>query len=62
MPEAVQALEDSVAKNDKSATSLYHLGMAYQKNGNLDLARKTMQRAVALKPELKNQPEVQATL
>jgi tetratricopeptide (TPR) repeat protein len=50
-PLAIRSLEASVAKNPKNELYLYHLGMAYAKDGQKDKARDMLDRALKLNPK-----------
>jgi putative PEP-CTERM system TPR-repeat lipoprotein len=46
--QAVRHLESSVQKDGNDPTTHYHLGMAYEQAGDLDKAKKELQRALAM--------------
>jgi tetratricopeptide (TPR) repeat protein len=47
--QAVQYLEASVARNPNDPATYYHLGMAYVQNGDLDKAKKSLERSLSFK-------------
>jgi Tfp pilus assembly protein PilF len=59
---AVPPLERAAAKDPSNPGYQYHLGMAYMKAGNREKARKTLEHALTLKPDLPEAAEVRAAL
>jgi predicted Zn-dependent protease len=59
---AVAALEDAARRDGKNAATLLRLSQAYAADGQYTRSRETLQQAIAIKPELRNQPDVQKAL
>ena len=59
---AIVYLKEEAEKLPNQPTVRYHLGMAYHKNGNADLARKELGKALELDPKLRGNEEAKAIL
>ena len=62
IPQAIQHLEASVEKNAGDSATHYHLGMAYLGAGNLDKARRSLQKALSLRPDFEGADEARKAL
>ena len=59
---AVGYLKEAAEKLPGQALVRYHLGMAYHKNGNRDLAKKELAEALKLSPNFPGADEAKTTL
>jgi len=59
---AIVYLKEAAEKLPNQPMVRYHLGMAYHKNGNADLARKELTKALELDPKFKGNEEARAIL
>ena len=59
---AVPPLEDSVRRDPKNVAHLYHLGLAYQKAGNIPKALNAFETALKLKPDFKEAAQKRAEI
>jgi tetratricopeptide (TPR) repeat protein len=59
---AISRLKESVAASAKNPIARYHLGMAYYKNGNKDLAKTELQRALQLRADFPGAQEAREVL
>jgi len=59
---AIVYLKEAAEKLPNQPMVRYHLGMAYHKNGNADLARKELGKALELDPKLRGNEEAKAIL
>jgi tetratricopeptide (TPR) repeat protein len=59
---AISLLEEAVKKAPQDPSFHYHLGMAYQKAGNLARAREHLQRALEINPKLPQADEIRRLL
>jgi Tfp pilus assembly protein PilF len=59
---AVAPLEQSAAANPRDATVMYHLAMAYARNGQIGQAQETLAKAAALRPDMKELAEARKLL
>ena len=59
---AVAYLKEAAEKLPNQALVRYHLGMAYHKNGNRDLAKKELAEALKIDPKFQGADEARATL
>jgi len=55
-------LKEAAEKLPDQPLILYHLGMAYHKNGNRDLAIKALDRALKIDPKFQGADEARSTL
>jgi Flp pilus assembly protein TadD len=60
--EAVEALQDAAGKQPANPGFRYRLGLAYAQNGNVRLARETLQTALKLDPNGRDANEARAVL
>ena len=60
--QAITYLKESVEKRPEQALFSYHLGLAYAKNNDLALARKTLERALQLEPASEYAADARAQL
>jgi tetratricopeptide (TPR) repeat protein len=61
-PSAIRHLETSVARDPANPVPQYHLGMALYQNGDIDKAKKALQRALAQKTPFAGIDEAKKTL
>jgi tetratricopeptide (TPR) repeat protein len=59
---AVEALENSTLKQPRNAMYAYHLGLAYQKNGDTAKAKTELERALRLKPDFEGAADAKKIL
>ena len=59
---AIDLLEEAVKGTPTDATLQYHLGLAYQRNKDLERARLHLERALQLAPDLPEGPEIRKVL
>ena len=59
---AISYLKESVEKDPNQPMTRYHLGMAYYKNGNRDLAKKELAEALRLNPNFEGSVDAKKTL
>jgi Flp pilus assembly protein TadD len=59
---AIVYLKEAADKLPDQATVRYHLGMAYYKNGQVEQAKKELNRALQLDPNLPGAAEVKEIL
>ena len=59
---AVPRLEESVRKTPRNPVYLFHLGMAYAKQDQVEKARESLQKALAIDSNFANAEEAKATL
>jgi tetratricopeptide (TPR) repeat protein len=59
---AIVYLKEAAEKLPNEAMIRYHLGMAYYKNGNRDLAKKELDEALKIDPKFQGADEARATL
>jgi tetratricopeptide (TPR) repeat protein len=59
---AIGYLKESVDKNPNHPVTRYHLGMAYYKNGNHDLAKNELQAALKLAGDFPGADEARSTI
>ncbi|HET9834322.1 MAG TPA: tetratricopeptide repeat protein [Vicinamibacterales bacterium] len=59
---AVPPLEESVKRDPKNANHLYHLGLAYQKVGDIPKALNAFETALKLKPDFKEAAEKRSAI
>jgi Tfp pilus assembly protein PilF len=55
-------LKEAGEKNPNNPVIRYHLGMAYFKNGDKELAKKELAKALALDPKFTGADEARTTL
>ena len=55
---AIDMLQQAVKEDPKNPTYHYHLGMAYQKSGNLPMARKEFQTSLEINPQSSHADEM----
>jgi tetratricopeptide (TPR) repeat protein len=60
--EAVRHLEDTVRRAPRYADAHYHLGMAYLASGEVDLAKKSLERALAIRTDFEGASEARKAL
>jgi tetratricopeptide (TPR) repeat protein len=60
--QAVSAFRESAQQQPNRATFQFHLGLAYAKNGDLTLARKTLEAALKMDPKAPEAGEAHAAL
>ena len=59
---AIPALKISVDRDPNNALYLYHLGLAYAKNGETVRAREALQRALTLRPDFQGAQDARSVL
>ncbi len=59
---AIDNLQQAIKGDPKNPTYHYHLGMAYQKSGNLPMARKEFETALQLNPQFSHSDEIKQLL
>ena len=59
---AIEAFENSTLKSPNNPTYAYHLGLAYQKNGDAVQARRELERALKLKPNFEGADDAKKIL
>ncbi len=59
---AIAALKQCAAVDPQNASYLYHLGLAYNQNGDKFLARQTLERALKLQPDFSGADEARKLL
>ncbi len=59
---AISALKEAAEKMDDNSVVQYHLGMAYAKNGDTDLAKAALQRALSLNETFEGAEEAKTVL
>jgi putative PEP-CTERM system TPR-repeat lipoprotein len=59
---AIRRFERSIAADPRNAMYHYHLGLAYTKNGEPDRARRALEQALALNPQLTDARQALASL
>ena len=60
--QAISLLKESAATMANNPVARYHLGMAYYKNGNKDLARAELQQALKLDSDFRGSREAREVL
>ena len=61
-PLAIEELKQAVRRQPSSAPFNYHLGLAYAKNGNRELAKQTLDAALTMDPKAAEASEARAAL
>jgi tetratricopeptide (TPR) repeat protein len=59
---AIRRFEQSIAADPRNAMYHYHLGLAYTKNGEPDRARRALEAALALNPQMTDARHALASL
>jgi tetratricopeptide (TPR) repeat protein len=59
---AIPAFERAVQKDPKNASYYHHLGMAYLKAGNKPAAKRALETALKLQPDLPEAPAIRQAL
>ena len=59
---AIESFENSTLKAPTNAVYAYHLGLAYQKNGDTAKARTELERALRLKPDFEGAADARKIL
>ena len=59
---ARESFENSTLKQPSNAMYAYHLGLAYQKNGDTVKAKAEMERALRLKPDFEGAADAKKIL
>jgi Flp pilus assembly protein TadD len=62
LPLAISALQRSIEIDGKNPLFLYHLGLAYAKNGYAAQAKQTFERCLALNPDFERRAEIRDRL
>jgi Tfp pilus assembly protein PilF len=60
--EAVRHLEDTVRRAPQYADAHYHLGMAYLASGEVEMAKKSLERALAIRTDFDGAAEARKAL